>query len=123
MGGHATHDEAEARALFSQAQFRHWGLRDPIGTYETYLIEDAPSLDGRARKGRASRHEANSRVLQEAEARVIAEVEAAEQEALESRRSRMPEPEDAVRGVYAEAGDSAPGAPRPARVMGAGRVS
>ena len=123
MGGHATHDEAEARALFSEEQFRYWGLRDPIGTYETYLVEDAPCLDGRARKGEAARRAANARIVAEAEARVVAEVEAAEQEALESRRSRMPEPEDAVRGVYAEAGDRAPEAARSARVMGSGRVS
>jgi TPP-dependent pyruvate/acetoin dehydrogenase alpha subunit len=100
MGGHATHDEAEARALFTEEQFRYWGLRDPIGTYEAYLREDAPALDGRKRSAGA-RREANARILEEAENRVIAEVDAAEQEALESRRSRMPDPEDAVRGVYA----------------------
>ncbi len=123
MGGHATHDEAEARALFTKEQFRYWGLRDPIGTYETYLLEDAPSLDGRDRKGTAARREANTRILQEAEARVVVEVEAAEQEALESRRSRMPEPEDAVLGVYAAAADTGPRAARPARAAGARRVS
>jgi TPP-dependent pyruvate/acetoin dehydrogenase alpha subunit len=100
MGGHATHDEAEARALFTPEQFRHWGLRDPIGTYEAYLIEQGPSLDGRNRPA-AARHEANRRLLEEAEAKVTAEVEAAEREALLSRRTRMPEPEDAIRGVYA----------------------
>jgi TPP-dependent pyruvate/acetoin dehydrogenase alpha subunit len=102
MGGHATHDEAEARALFTPEQFRHWGMRDPIGTYEAWLVEEAPSLDGRRRQGAALR-EANRAVLAEAEARVTAEIEAAEREALESRRTRMPDPEDAVRGVYAEA--------------------
>jgi TPP-dependent pyruvate/acetoin dehydrogenase alpha subunit len=102
MGGHATHDEAEARALFTPEQFRYWGMRDPIGTYEEYLMEDGPSLDGRKRAGRALRV-ANRRLLQEAEDRVVAEVEAAEREALESRKSRMPEPEDAIRGVYAPA--------------------
>lgn len=102
MGGHATHDEAEARALFTEEQFRYWGLRDPIGTYEAYLMEDALSLDGKKRPAGA-RREANARILEEAETRVTEEVEAAEREALESRRSRMPEPEDAVRGVYAAA--------------------
>ncbi len=100
MGGHASHDEAEARALFSPEQFRYWGLRDPIGTFEAYLIEDAPPLDGR-RRGARARPEANRRLLEEAEARVTAEVDAAAAEALESRRTRMPAPEDAVRGVYA----------------------
>ena len=123
MGGHATHDEAEARALFTQEEFRYWGLRDPIGTYETYLVEDAPSLDGRDRKGTAVRRAANSRILQEAETRVAAEVEAAEQEALESRRTRMPDPEDAVRGVYASSAGPGPGAARPARAAGVRRVS
>ncbi len=124
MGGHATHDEAEARALFTKEQFRYWGLRDPIGTYETYLLEDAPALDGRVRKGASARREANARILQETEARVVSEVEAAEQEALESRRTRMPEPEDAVLGVYAPAADTGgPRAAHPARAAGARRVS
>jgi TPP-dependent pyruvate/acetoin dehydrogenase alpha subunit len=118
MGGHATHDEAEARALFRPEQFRYWGLRDPIGTYEAYLTEDAPALDGRQRRGGAARREANRRVLEEAEARVIAEVEAAEQEALLSRKSRMPDPEDAVRGVYA-----GPGTGEATRAARARRVS
>ena len=123
MGGHATHDEAEARALFSKEQFRYWGRRDPIGTYETYLVEDAPSLDGRPRKAAAARRRTNARLVEEAEARVVAEVDAAEQEALESRRTRMPEPEDAVRGVYAVPGETPEPAARPTRAAGAGRVS
>jgi TPP-dependent pyruvate/acetoin dehydrogenase alpha subunit len=124
MGGHATHDEAEARALFSPEQFRYWGLRDPIGTFEAYLMEDGPALDARAAPGSrrqanrsdaatrgdaAARRDANRRILEEAEARVTAEVEAAEQEALESRHSRMPAPEDAVLGVYAGETAAAPG--------------
>jgi TPP-dependent pyruvate/acetoin dehydrogenase alpha subunit len=100
MGGHATHDEAEARRLFSPEDFRYWGRRDPIGSYEAWLIEDGPALDGR-RRSAAARRQANEALLSEAEARVAAEVEAAEQEALLSRRERMPDPEDAVRGVYA----------------------
>jgi TPP-dependent pyruvate/acetoin dehydrogenase alpha subunit len=102
MGGHATHDEAEARRLFSREHFRHWGRRDPIGTFEAYLMEDGPSLDGRRRSG-AARRAVNRRLLAESEARVTAEVEAAAVAALESRRSRMPDPEDAIRGVYAPA--------------------
>jgi len=122
MGGHATHDEAEARALFTNEQFRYWGLRDPIGTYEAYLKEDAPALDGRKRAAGA-RRAVNTRILEETEARVIAEVEAAEAEALASRRSLMPEPEDAVRGVYAEPGTPGTLVTRPARAAGARRVS
>jgi TPP-dependent pyruvate/acetoin dehydrogenase alpha subunit len=101
MGGHATHDEAEARALFPPDVFQRWGRRDPIGTYEAWLVEDAPSLDGRRRAGGAARRKANAAILAAAEARVIAEVEAAAEEALASKRDRMPEPADAVRGVYA----------------------
>jgi TPP-dependent pyruvate/acetoin dehydrogenase alpha subunit len=122
MGGHATHDEAEARALFSKEQFRYWGLRDPIGTYEAYLKEDAASLDGK-RRAAGARRAANARILEEIEARVTAEVEAAEQEALASRRSLMPEPEDAVRGVYADPGPPPTRVARPARAAGVRRVS
>lgn len=39
MGGHATHDEAEARRTFPAALFREWGRRDPIGLYEEHLVE------------------------------------------------------------------------------------
>ncbi len=131
MGGHATHDEAEARVLFTPEQFRYWGRRDPIGTYEAYLIDAGPALDGR-RRGAATRRESNAAILAEAEARVTEEVETAEKEALESRRDRMPEPADAARGVYA--GDEANGpdaAPRregrrtarPTRAAGVRRVS
>src|SRR5437867_5681390 len=102
MGGHATHDEAEARTLFPPDVFRRWGRRDPIGTYEAWLVEDAPSLDGRKRAAGAARRKANAALLAEAETRVVAEVEAAAEEALASKRDRMPEPADAVRGVYAE---------------------
>ena len=38
MGGHATHDEAEARRTFPDELFEHWGRRDPIGLYEEYLV-------------------------------------------------------------------------------------
>jgi len=125
MGGHATHDEAEARALFSADEFARWGERDPIGTFEAFLTESGPSLDGKKRPD-AARREANRRLLQEAEARVTAEVEAAAEEALLSRRTRMPAPEDAVGGVYAAAQPAtrggngrhrpaAPGRKRPSR--------
>ena len=101
MGGHATHDEAEARALFPEETFRHWGRRDPIGTFEAWLVEDAPALDGR-RRAPAARRAANARVIAEAEARVRREIDAAEEEALRSRRERPPAPADLLAGVYAE---------------------
>lgn len=85
MGGHATHDEREARALFSAADFAAWGKRDPVGMYETWLEEAGIA---RAR-------------LEEIEARVSAEVDAAAEEALRSREGAMPAGETAAVGVYA----------------------
>ncbi len=37
MGGHATHDEAEARRTFPAELFEQWGRRDPVGLFEEYL--------------------------------------------------------------------------------------
>lgn len=85
MGGHATHDEREARNTFAPELFRHWGQRDPIGLYEGWLEEQGIA---RAR-------------LQEIEAGVLAEVDAAAEEALRSRETAMPAPESALERVYA----------------------
>lgn len=41
MGGHATHDEAEARRTFPEELFTKWGRRDPIGLYEEWLVREA----------------------------------------------------------------------------------
>jgi TPP-dependent pyruvate/acetoin dehydrogenase alpha subunit len=84
MGGHATHDEREAREMFPASLFGEWGKRDPIGQYEEYLKEDGWT----------------AQQLGEVEAVVTAEVERAEQEAVGS-RERMPPGEDAITGVYA----------------------
>ena len=75
MGGHATHDEAEARATFAPELFREWGARDPIGLYEEYLVGRGLARDR----------------LQALEAAVVAEVDAAAERALESRRSAVPD--------------------------------
>lgn len=40
MGGHATHDEREARETFAPSLFESWGRRDPIGMFEAYLLEE-----------------------------------------------------------------------------------
>jgi TPP-dependent pyruvate/acetoin dehydrogenase alpha subunit len=85
LGGHATHDEREARALFSAELFAAWGRRDPVGLYEVWLEEQ-----GIARS-----------VLEEIEAQVAAEVDAAAGEALRSRDTAMPAPETTAAGVYA----------------------
>jgi len=86
MGGHATHDEAEARETFSQELFERWGRRDPIALYEEYLVEEGFSRD----------------TLSAIESEIEAEVRRAEDEALLSRQTRMPRPENAIAGVYAE---------------------
>ena len=85
MGGHATHDEREARATFPAEWFAAWGKRDPIGLFEEYLKAEGVPVDA----------------LVAVEARVEAEVLAAEQEALASRETHVPEPASALRGVYA----------------------
>jgi TPP-dependent pyruvate/acetoin dehydrogenase alpha subunit len=85
MGGHATHDEAEARRTFPAEMFDHWGKRDPVALYEEYLIGE-----GTARSA-----------LQEIEAAVEREVEEAQEQALESRAKRMPAGDSALEGVYA----------------------
>jgi TPP-dependent pyruvate/acetoin dehydrogenase alpha subunit len=85
MGGHATHDEREARETFPAQLFSDWGKRDPIGLYEEYLKEAGWSASE----------------LQNVEAQVMDEIERAEREALAS-RERMPAGESAVAGVYAD---------------------
>jgi len=98
MGGHATHDEAEARRLFDTETFAYWGKRDPIGMYETWLTGTSgiePST------------------LETIEQDVIAQVDRAAGEALHSRAERTAGVSDVLRGVYADEG--IPG-PAPAEV-------
>ena len=90
MGGHATHDEAEARRTFDAEMFTRWGRRDPIALFEEHLVDEGVP--------RAS--------LEAIETEVEAEIERAEAEAMESRRLHMPPPESALVGVYAERRDS-----------------
>jgi len=84
MGGHATHDEREARETFSPELFTSWGKRDPIGLYEEYLKEEGIP----------------AKVLGELEADVTEQVELAAAAALAS-REKMPEGAKALEGVYA----------------------
>jgi pyruvate dehydrogenase E1 component alpha subunit/2-oxoisovalerate dehydrogenase E1 component alpha subunit len=92
MGGHATHDEREARAIFPAELFAHWGKRDPVGMFEAWLEEEGVA------RGR----------LEEIEARVSAEVDAAAEEALKSRDAAMPTPDTAAVEVYAGTADRKP---------------
>jgi len=84
MGGHATHDEREARETFAPELFAQWGQRDPIGLYEEHLKALGWS----------------EKELQEAEHGVTVEIEQAERDALAS-REWMPEGPTALTGVYA----------------------
>jgi TPP-dependent pyruvate/acetoin dehydrogenase alpha subunit len=92
MGGHATHDEREARDTFPEALFRAWGQRDPIGLYEEFLKEEGVT----------------ARQLEEVEGEVTAAVERAAEQALES-RAAMPPGASALPGVYASSDARAPG--------------
>jgi TPP-dependent pyruvate/acetoin dehydrogenase alpha subunit len=85
MGGHATHDEREARQILSPEVFAYWGKRDPIGMYESFL----------------QRRGVRQAALENVEKEVIDEISAAEKEALDSFQHKMPKPETATQGVYA----------------------
>ncbi len=98
MGGHATHDVREARRTFAPELFRDWGRRDPIGLYEEYLVRAEWELGDESAE---SLEERNRMALERIEARMIAEVEAAADEALLSRTAEMPEPSSALTGCYA----------------------
>lgn len=87
MGGHATHDEREARATFPETLFKTWGQRDPIGLYEEYLKEE----------GRSAAE------LIAVEDQVAAEIEEAAAAAMAS-RDHMPPGASALAGVYAHNG-------------------
>jgi pyruvate dehydrogenase E1 component alpha subunit len=86
MGGHATHDEQDARRLIPAEVYAHWGKRDPIGLYEAYLEARGTS----------------AAELERIEDEVTAEVDRAAAEALASRDSNMPPPASAVEDVYSE---------------------
>ena len=85
MGGHATHDEREARELFDDELYAYWGKRDPVGMYETWLIED---------RGLSKAQ------LTDIEDQTHAEIEAAARLAV-SRRDSHTDPRHSE-GVYAE---------------------
>lgn len=103
MGGHATHDEREARETFAAELFEHYGKRDPIGLFESYLIEGTLDLaSGRRLRRTENMRQRNTEILLQAEARITSEVEQAAEEALQSARHRQPLPESAGEGVYAD---------------------
>lgn len=87
MGGHATHDEAEGRALCGEEEFAHWGARDPVGCYEEWLkgTKKIPAAD-----------------LQAVEEKVTAEVDEAARIALAGRDDGPATAKELTSGVYAE---------------------
>ncbi|MEE2758072.1 MAG: thiamine pyrophosphate-dependent dehydrogenase E1 component subunit alpha [Myxococcota bacterium] len=87
MGGHATHDEREARELFDDELYAYWGKRDPVGMYETWLIED---------RGLSKAQ------LTDIEDQTHAAIEAAARLAVSRRDSHAPDPATQRDGVYAE---------------------
>lgn len=86
MGGHATHDEAEARRTFPAELFAEWGKRDPVGLYEEYLVSAGVE---RSR-------------LEEVESAVTEEVEAAAERARSQKEERMPAPASAELEGFSE---------------------
>jgi len=87
MGGHATHDEREARDTFPAELFAEWGKRDPVGLFEAYLMERG--LD--------------QSVLEKVEAETTAEMNQAAEDALES-RDKIPPPEQALYDGFSQGG-------------------
>lgn len=85
MGGHATHDEREARETFPAETFEAWGRRDPVGQYEVWLLQRGVPQDS----------------LSDLEAEVTDEMDRATEEALES-RDRTPPPESALYEGFSE---------------------
>ena len=86
MGGHATHDEREARALFDDDAYAYWGKRDPVGMYEQWLRDQGHSADE----------------LEAIEAESLAAIDAASREAVSRRDSHAPDPRTQRHGVFAD---------------------
>lgn len=84
MGGHATHDEQDARRMIPEEMYAYWGKRDPIGLYEEYL----------------KCHGVGQDELEATEVEVTAELDRAAEEALASRETNMPKPESGIDDVY-----------------------
>ena len=86
-GGHATHDEREARETFAPELFEHWGRRDPVGLFEAYLIDKGVPVEE----------------IETVEARARRAVDAAAERALAS-RDQLPRPERALFPGISEGG-------------------
>jgi len=91
MGGHATHDEREARQTFPAELFTRWGRRDPIGMYEGYLQHEVG---------------VEKQMLQDIEERVVVEVDLGAEEALASQTKSPADPSTVSDGLFAPAPSS-----------------
>ena len=87
MGGHATHDEREARETFAPELFEHWGRRDPVGLFEAYLGDTGVAVEE----------------IEAVEEEAQRAVDAAAERALAS-RDRLPRPESAIFPGISEGG-------------------
>jgi len=85
MGGHATHDEREARETFPPELFQAWGRRDPVGLFESFLAQEGFTAGEMA----------------SVEARVTSEVDTAADEARESKNA-LPSPDAALYDGFSE---------------------
>ena len=86
MGGHATHDEREARRLIPASAYAEWGARDPIGCYEEWLI--------------SARHIPRAQ-LETIEATLTEQIDAAARAAAARKESHAPKASELLEGVYA----------------------
>lgn len=86
MGGHATHDEREARRLLPPAAYAEWGARDPVGCYEEWLT---------ATRGVPRAH------LEALEEALTARVDDAARHAAARKESHAPAASELLEGVYA----------------------
>ena len=87
FGGHATHDEAEARAIFSSEDFSGWALKEPIGCFESWL--------------RDHRGSSGADLLEQWEAEETAKVEELAENALTSKDQSPPDPGLMLGDVFA----------------------
>src|SRR5262249_79249 len=93
----------EARETFDSELFTYWGKRDPIGLFETVLVEGPIDLETNERgRSQPDLKQRNTEYLSQVEARITQEVERAAEEALASVRDRMPRGESGAQGVYSD---------------------
>lgn len=90
FGGHATHDEAEARAIFSSEDFSDWARREPIGCFESWL-----------RDHRGSAESTLGGQLEQWEAEETSQVETLAENALASKDHAPPDPGQMLGDVFA----------------------